>query len=150
MNIIKHQYPSFIAWPVFSPLARLNDELDQLFEQPNAPISQNTWLPSLDVLEDKNNYIVLAELPGLKREEIKVSLEDGTLTISGERKVEAYSNETSAHRIERLSGRFKRSIGLPATISTDMVKAAYADGVLTVTLPKSEQAKPKKIDVMLN
>lgn len=150
MNITKYHRPSVIAWPAFAPFDNLSDELERLFESPQAALARNTWMPSLDVLEDKDNYIILAELPGLKREEIKISLEDGKLTISGERKVEARSEETSVHRVERISGRFERSIGLPVAVSADKVKAAYADGVLTITLPKTEQAKPKTIDIALN
>jgi HSP20 family protein len=150
MNIAKYQHPAVIAWPSFSPFNNLSDELDRLFEAPLAALARQSWSPTLDVLEDKDNYFILAELPGLKREDIKVSLEDGTLTISGERKVEKRTEETSVHRVERFSGRFERSITLPVTVSAEKVKATYTDGVLTLTLPKSEQAKPKRIDVTLN
>lgn len=150
MNITKYQRPTVIAWPTFSPFNSLSDELDRLFEVPLAALARQSWSPTLDVLEDKDNYFILAELPGLKREDIHVSLEDGTLTISGERKSETRSEDTSAHRVERYSGRFERSVTLPTTISGDKVKATYTDGVLTLTLPKSEQAKPKRIDVTLN
>ncbi len=150
MNITKYQRPAVIAWPSFSPFNSLSDELDRLFEAPLAALTRNTWSPTLDVLEDKDNYLILTDLPGLKREDIKVSLEDGTLTISGERKSETRSEETSVHRVERFSGRFERSLALPATVSAEKVKATYTDGVLTLTLPKTEQAKPKRIDVTLN
>jgi HSP20 family protein len=150
MIITKYQRPAVIAWPAFSPFGNLSDELDRLFETPPASLARTNWLPALDVVEDKDNYLIQAELPGLKREDIKVSLEDGTLTISGERKIETRSEDSSVHRVERFSGRFERSIGLPATVSADKVKADYKDGVLTVTLPKTEQAKPKRIDVTLN
>ena len=150
MNIAKYQRPKVIAWPSFSPFNSLSDELDRLFETPLAALARQSWSPTIDVLEDKDNYFILAELPGLKREDIKVSLEDGTLTISGERKVEKRTEETSVHRVERFSGRFERSVTLPATVSAEKVKATYTDGVLTLTLPKTEQAKPKRIDVTLN
>ena len=94
MNITKYQRPAVIAWPSFSPFTSLSDELDRLFEAPLAALARNTWSPTLDVLEDKDNYFILAELPGLKREDIQVSLEDGTLTISGERKSETRSEDT--------------------------------------------------------
>ena len=150
MNITKYQRPTVIAWPSFSPFNSLSDELDRLFELPLAALARQSWSPTLDVLEDKDNYFILAELPGLKREDIKVSLEDGTLTISGERKTETRTEETLVHRVERYSGRFERSVTLPATVSAEKVKATYTDGVLSLTLPKSEQAKPKRIDVTLN
>ncbi len=150
MNITKYQRPAVIAWQRFSPFNSLSAELDRLFEAPLAELARDTWSPTLDVLEDKDNYFILAELPGLKREDIKVSLEDGNLTISGERKSETRNEGTSVHCVERFSGHFERSIALPVAISTDKVKATYTDGVLTLTLPKAEEAKPKKIDITLN
>ena len=150
MNITKYQRPAVIAWQRFSPFNSLSAELDRLFEAPLAELARDTWSPTLDVLEDKDNYFILAELPGLKREDIKVSLENGNLTISGERKSETRNEGTSVHCVERFSGHFERSIALPVTISTDKVKATYTDGVLTLTLPKAEEAKPKKIDITLN
>jgi len=150
MNIIQYQRPAVIAWPRFSPFNSLSAELDRLLESPLAKFARDTWSPTLDVLEDKDNYFILAELPGLKREDIQVSLEDGVLKISGERKVEKRSEETSVHRVERFSGRFERSIALPVAVSADKVKATYTDGVLTLTLPKAEETKPKKIDIALN
>ncbi len=150
MNITKYQRPAVIAWQRFSPFNSLSAELDRLFEAPLAELARDTWSPTLDVLEDKDNYFILAELPGLKREDIKVSLEDGNLTISGERKSETRNEDTSVHCVERFSGHFERSIALPVAVSTDKVKATYTDGVLTLTLPKAEEAKPKKIDITLN
>lgn len=150
MNITTYQRPAVIAWPRFSPFNSLSEELDRLFEAPLAALANQSWSPTLDVLEDKDNYFILAELPGLKREDIQVSLEDGVLKISGERKIEKRSEETSVHRVERFCGRFERSIALPATVSADKVKATYTDGVLALTLPKAEAAKPKKIDIALN
>jgi HSP20 family protein len=151
MNIVKCQRPAtLLAWPTYSAFNSLSDEIDRLLESPFASLGRNAWSPTIDVLEDKDNYIVLAELPGLKREDIEVSVEDGVLRITGERKVENRSEGTSVHRVERFSGRFERSVALPVSVSTDKVKAAYNDGVLTVTLPKSEQAKPKRINVTLN
>jgi HSP20 family protein len=150
MNIAKYQRPTVIAWPSFSPFNSLSAELDRLFEAPLAALARQSWSPTIDVLEEKDNYFILVELPGLKREDIKVSLEDVTLTISGERKVEKRTEETSVHRVERFIGRFERSVALPATVSAEKVKATYTDGVLTLTLLKTEQAKPKRIDVTLN
>ena len=150
MNIAKYQRPTVIAWPSFSPFNSLSAELDRLFEAPLAALARQSWSPTIDVLEDKDNYFILVELPGLKREDIKVSLEDVTSTISGERKVEKRTEETSVHRVERFIGRFERSVALPATVSAEKVKATYTDGVLTLTLLKTEQAKPKRIDVTLN
>jgi HSP20 family protein len=89
-------------------------------------------------------------LPGLKREDIEVSLQDGALVISGERKTEEKRMEGELHRQERFYGKFRRALTLPAPIAADKVKAQYKDGILTITLPKAEEAKPKKIDVSVN
>jgi HSP20 family protein len=130
----------------------LRDELDRLFESPFEQFASSQMLgadigPALDLYEDKDNLTVSAELPGMKREEIEVSLHDGALTISGERKSEKNSEKGQAYRSERFFGRFQRTVALPSSVAADKVKATYKDGILTVTLPKTEEAKPKQIDV---
>ena len=119
--------------------------MDRLFESP-----LTGWAPALEVHEDKDNFTVHVELPGLKREDIGVSLQDGALVISGERKEEKVSEGTEVHRQERFYGKFQRALTLPAPVAADKVKAAYKDGILTVTLPKAEEAKPKQIAVSVN
>jgi Molecular chaperone (small heat shock protein) len=133
-------------------LSTLRDELDRLFESPLAEFAQSNqllsgWTPALDVYEQKDNVVVRAELPGMKKEDIEVTLHENTLSISGERKHEETHKEKEVYRAERFFGRFQRSVTLPVLVSGDKVKAQYKDGVLTVTLPKSEEAKPKQIDV---
>ncbi len=142
MNLIQYQRPGFVR---YGRLASLQDEFDRLFET-----SLSTWSPVLDVHEDKDKFTVNLELPGLKREDISVHLEDGELVIAGERKSASVSDDTEIHRQERFYGKFTRSISLPATVKADAVKASYKDGILSVTLPKAEEAKPKQIDVSVN
>ncbi len=101
----------------------------------------------MDVQEDKDSVVVQVELPGMKREEIQVSLEDGTLTISGERKMEKPVEGVSVHHTERSYGLFERSVTLPTMVAADKVNAQYADGMLTVTLPKADEVKPRQISV---
>jgi len=154
MNLTRYQKPD-LAWPSFGRLSSLRDELDRLFESPWTELARTSqllsgWTPALDVHEDKDNFIVHAELPGMKREEIDVSLHDGALSISGERKTEEKHEEAEAYRTERFFGKFQRTVPLPAPVAADKVKAQYKDGVLTVTLPKTEEAKPKQIDVNVN
>jgi len=144
MNLIRYQRPD-LGWPTFGRVSSLRDELDSLFES-----SLTGWLPALDAHEDKENFTVQVEVPGFKREDIQVSLQDGVLTISGERKEEKVSKETEIHRQERYYGKFTRALSLPTAVAADKVKAAYKDGILTVTLPKAEEAKPKQIDVSIN
>jgi HSP20 family protein len=144
MKLTKYEKPGLV-WPSFGRLTNLQDELDRLFESP-----LTGWAPALDVHEDKNQFTIRAELPGLKREDIDVSLQDGALVISGERKSEKIEEGVEIHRQERFYGKFQRALTLPEPVAADKVKADYKDGVLTVTLPKTEEAKPKKIDVSVN
>jgi len=143
------------ARATFGRLFDLRDELDRLFESPLLEFPRtsqllNGWSPAVDYYEDKDSFIVKAELPGMKREDIQVSLNDGALTLSGERKSEGKYDDSDAHRTERFFGRFQRSLVLPKAVKVDKVAAQYRDGVLTITLPKSEEAKPKQIEVSVN
>jgi HSP20 family protein len=140
MRLIQCQTPT-----VFGQFSRLQNELDRLFSAPTA-----TWTPRLDVLEDKDNFVVRVETPGLKREDIQVSLEEGDLVIAGERKAETLPEGTDVHHTERFYGKFQRAVTLPAAVAADKVKADYKDGVLTITLPKAEEAKPRQIAINVN
>ncbi len=142
MRLIHYGTPGLTG---FSRLSNLQDELDRLFESP-----RSNWLPALDVQEDKDSFTVRTELPGLKREDIEVSLHDGVLNISGERKAEAKQEGVEVHRQERYYGKFQRALTLPTPVAADKITAQYKDGVLTVMLPKIEEARPKKIDVTVN
>lgn len=108
------------------------------------------WAPVVDVAETKDEVIVRAEVPGMTKEEISVTLQDDVLTLRGEKKQEKTEKEADFHRIERSYGSFVRSFTLPTLVQTDKVKAAYKDGVLTVTLPKAEEVKPKEISISVN
>jgi HSP20 family protein len=149
------QRPELAAWPAFDRLFGLRDELDRLFVNPLAEWNRSSqllrvWNPALDLFEDADKVTVTAELPGMKKEEIEVSLEDGTLSISGERKSEQKFDEAQTHRSERFVGAFHRAIKLPGAVKADQVAAQYKDGILTVTLPKAEEAKRKQIEVKVN
>ena len=105
------------------------------------------WFPAVDVYEDKENLLVTAELPGLKKEDIQISLDNGNLTLSGERKQEEKRQDADVYRSERWVGRFHRSVSLPCRVEAEKIKATYSEGVLTVILPKAEDAKPKQIPI---
>ena len=155
MSIVKWQRPLLTTWPGFGGLSDLSAEIDRLFESPLAGLTRTSqlssdWTPALDVHENKESYVVKAELPGMKKEDIEVSLNDGALSISGERKSETRQESAEVHRAERFFGRFQRTVSLPTAVAADKVNAAYKDGILTVTLPKAEEAKPKQIDVSFN
>ena len=104
-------------------------------------------MPAFDVSETDNEIVVKAELPGMNVEDIDIALTDGLLTIKGERKMEKEDKEENYHRIERQFGSFSRSLNLGTKVRADGIEAGYKDGMLTVTLPKVEESKPKKIEV---
>jgi len=126
-----------------------------LFEAPLTELGRTAsvfggWTPAIDVFEDKENVVVKAELAGMKKEDIEVTLHEGTLNITGERKTEKKVEEAGLYRSERFFGRFQRAVTLPSPVNGAKVKAEYKDGILTVTLPKTEEAKPKQIDVSVS
>jgi HSP20 family protein len=121
---------------------RLNNMLTDFYGMGRA------WLPAVDVFETKDSeYVVKAELPDMKREDINLTFENGVLTLTGERKSEFDQNEGTFHRSERAYGRFSRSFTLPATVDANRINASYKDGVLTVRVPQREEAKPRQITV---
>jgi len=157
MNYLtRWQRPELATWPGLGRLSSLRDEIDRLFEAPLAELARSSsqllsgWTPALDVLEDKDNVVVKAEVPGMKKDEIEISLHDGSLSISGERKGESKTEDAEMYRSERFFGRFQRTVTLPTPVNAEKVKAQYKDGILTVTLPKTEEAKPKHIDVSVS
>ena len=109
--------------------------------------STRAWAPALDIAEGKDAYLVTVELPGVKLDDLEITLEDGLLTIQGERHFASDSSEEQFHRVERSSGAFRRSITLPAHVEADAVEASMEDGVLRILVPKAEEAKPKRIQV---
>jgi HSP20 family protein len=108
---------------------------------------EGEWLPSLDVAETKNEIVVKAEVPGMDSKDIDISLSDGLLTIKGEKKQEREEKEEDYHLVERSYGTFTRSVRLPKEVKRDKISASYKNGVLKVTLPKSEEAKQKEIKI---
>ena len=149
MSIIRYQ-PRTVSWPSLDRWSSLRNDLNALFELPfwsdadrNGQLL-NGWSPALDLYQNNDNVVAQVELPGMRKEEIEISLHDGTLTISGERKLEAPGK---AERSERFVGKFRRSVTLPVRVDAGKVSASYRDGILTVTLPKAEEAKPRQIRV---
>lgn len=151
MNTLsRYQDPELTTWSPFNRLTSLRDEIERLFDLSGLSRdvgSFSGWTPSLDVYQDKDSVYVKAELPGMRKEDIDISLHDGMLTISGERKREEKTQEGDTFRTERFFGRFHRSVVLPTSVETDKVEASYKDGILSITLPKAEEAKPKHIEV---
>ena len=139
-------------WPSLGGLVNVTDEIENLFRGPLVEFARGTGLfpnatPAWDIYEDKDTYIVRADVPGLKKEDIGISIEEGQLKISGEHKAGGTPNNGQALRSERFTGSFERTLALPAQVNADKITAQYVDGVLTVTLPKAEEAKKIKIEV---
>lgn len=152
MKLVKFQSPALTGWPTFGRLSDLRDEIDRLFDAPLGELGRMSsvfggWTPAIDLWEDKDHITVKVELAGMKKEDIEVTLHEGTLNIAGERKSEKSLEDAGLYRSERFFGRFQRAVTLPAPVDGAKVKADYKDGILTVTLPKTEEAKPKQIDV---
>ena len=153
MDLIRYQAPELTPWSAADRWSNLRDELNSFFELPVWSSFARTgqfftgWSPALDLYQSNDNVIAVVELPGMRKEDIEISLHDGTLTISGERKRENSSNGDKAERTERYVGTFRRSIALPTRVDAGKVSATYRDGILTVTLPKAEEVKPKQIQV---
>jgi HSP20 family protein len=152
MTLIRYQAPEFAPWSAADRWSNLRDELNSFFELPFWSSFARTgqlftgWSPALDLYQSNDNVIAVVELPGMRKEDIEISLHDGTLTISGERKRDSANGE-KAERTERYIGAFRRSITLPTRVDANKVSATYRDGILTVTLPKAEEVKPKQIQV---
>ena len=136
----------------FQTLRRLNNVLDEAFagwpfQQGESGSITSSWYPACDVFEDKESVKIVAELPGVKPEDVKLSLENNLLTIRGEKKQEAEERSERVHRYERSYGTFERAFVLPSTVDGDNISAQYHDGVLTVVVPKAERARPREIPV---
>ena len=105
------------------------------------------WAPLTDITEDKDNYVLRLDLPGVNKEDVKISFSDGQLNISGERKQEKETKELKFHRVERVYGKYYRSFALPGAIKEDKIDAEFKNGQLIITVPKADEAKPKEIPI---
>jgi HSP20 family protein len=133
----------------FAGLTRWGESLDQFFSDwaKGGPEGKGLMAPSIDVSEDKNSLRITAELPGLERKDINVEVKDGVLSIRGEKRMEEESRDRNYHRIERRYGSFYRALALPESVDPAKVDAAFKNGVLTVSMPKREETKPKMIPI---
>jgi len=131
-------------------MVSLQDEMNRMFDSlmsPTAPRAAETWFPAVDVRETEGEYIVRAELPGLTREDVKINLINNTLILRGEKKQENEEKKGSWHHVERSYGSFERTFTLPTTVTSDTIKAKFHNGVLEITVPKAEEAKPREINI---
>lgn len=145
MNVVKYD--------PFRELRNLQDEMTRLFTGGRAiglgqeEMARGGWVPSVDIFEDKERLTLEAELPGMKREDFEISVENNVLTLSGERKFEKRTEGDNYHRVERSYGSFTRSFTLPQTVTADGATADFENGILRVSLPKREETKARKIEI---
>jgi len=150
---------TMMRWDPFQDLRSAQDEMAQMNptlahalglhgqQQGSGRAATTAWAPALDISERKDAYLVTVELPGLKPEDLDITMEDGLLTIKGERQFTSESSEQQYHRVERSYGAFRRAITLPAHVMAEGIQASFEDGVLQILVPKAEEAKPKRIQV---
>jgi len=138
---------SVSRWDPFQDLLAIQDEMNQVFGRARQGQGGRVWAPALAISERNDAYVVTVEVPGVKADDLDITLEDGLLTIQGERQFTSESSEQQYHRVERRYGSFRRSITLPSQVKADAIEASFENGVLEVVVPKAEEAKPKKITV---
>lgn len=145
-----------MRWRPVGGLLGIRDEVNRLFSEflsttpGTKDLLEGAWSPSVDVSETEKEIVVSAELAGINQEDVKVDVQNNVLTLSGEKKQEKEFKDESYHRVERSYGAFRRSVTLPAQVDVAKTKATYKNGVLKVTLPKSETAQPRQITVEVN
>ncbi len=145
---------SIIRWDPFRDLITLREKMNRLFEEvftsrgEERELVGGTWTPSVDIYETENALVLTAELPGIDEDDVEIKIEDNTLTLKGERKLEKETKEENYHRIERSYGSFYRSFTLPHYIDQDKIEAIHENGVLKITMPKKPELKPRKVKVL--
>ena len=142
---------TLVRWSPVRDVLAVRDEMSRLLEESfgrgygsDSPVG---WQPVVDIEEQPDRYAVRAELPGLKSEDIKITLKDNQLVIRGEKRREEEKKDSTFHRVERVYGRFERAFRLSHAVQSDKIEANYRDGVLEVSIPKAEEAKPREIQV---
>uniref|UniRef100_A0A831U1V9 Hsp20/alpha crystallin family protein n=1 Tax=Geobacter metallireducens TaxID=28232 RepID=A0A831U1V9_GEOME len=143
---------AIVKYSPFGDLRNLQEQMNRLLDmawsrESGEELREGVWQPPVDIFEDENGIVIKAELPGIDQKDIEVRIEDNTLTIRGERKHDQEVKKENYHRVERYYGSFQRSFSLPATIDRETVKAFCDKGILTITLPRREETKPKQIHV---
>jgi len=136
-------------WNPRRSLISLPNEIDRFFNDWGLGFENfdKVWSPNVDISENEDAFEVIAEIPGMGKEDIKISIKDNVLTLTGEKKQEEKIEKKNFHRIERMYGQFQRSFQLPNTVKSDDIKAQYKDGVLSITIPKTEDVKQKEITI---
>ncbi|MBI1806486.1 MAG: Hsp20/alpha crystallin family protein [Ignavibacteria bacterium] len=156
MTIVRwNPMPDVTAWhPVtdlVSEFAVMQHEIDRMFDRFRGGMldenSPSLWMPAVDIIERENDYYIKAELPGVNKNDVRITVQNDVLTIRGEKKNETEKKSDNYRRVERSYGSFERSFTLPTSVKNDKIEASYDNGVLTISLPKAEESKPKEIEV---
>jgi HSP20 family protein len=148
---------AIVRWEPFRDLVGLQERMNRLFQDSYRGVGREageddwalggSWAPAVDIFEHEGNIVLKAELPGVDSKDVDIMVENNVLTLRGERKFDSEVKRESYHRVERSYGAFSRSFTLPTVVDTDKIKAEFKEGVLRVTLPKREEAKPKQISI---
>jgi HSP20 family protein len=146
---------TIVRWEPFRELSTLQNEMNRLFntvfDTPsgggNGGSTLRRWMPAMDLVETEDNFVLRADLPGVSEDDVKIEFEDGTLTVSGERKAEHETKSEGYYRVERASGAFSRSLTLPQGVDPEAVAASFDRGVLEIRIPKPEERKPRRIEI---
>jgi len=153
-NILEVKTMNIVRYDPFRELRSLQDEMNRLFStsfsrsgSSDDQIMRGAWNPSVDIFENQNQIVLEAELPGMKPEDVEISIENNVLTLHGERKFEKKDESDNFHRVERSYGSFTRSFTLPPTVTSEKASAEFENGVLHLTLAKREEAKPRRIEI---
>ena len=138
---------TLVRWDPFRELMNLHRRLGQTASATDD--SYGAWAPAVDIFEKGEELVIRAEIPGVDKDDVDISVQHNSLTLRGERKREQEVNEENAYRLERSHGSFMRSFSLPRTVDSSRISARYGNGVLDIILPKAEEAKPKKVEIAI-
>jgi HSP20 family protein len=142
-----------VRWEPFREMSTLQNEMNRLFntvfdtQAANGGSTLRRWMPAMDLVETEESFVLRADLPGMTEDDVKIEFEDGTLTVSGERKAEHETKNEGYYRVERAFGSFSRSLTLPQGVDAEAVTANFENGVLEVRIPKPEERKPRRIEI---
>ena len=140
-------------WNPINEIMNMQREMNRLFSGVTPTAKQDedyesaVWSPTVDITEDSDKYVLVFDIPGVEKSDIKMNFSDNTLKVSGERKTVEEKKDVTSHRVERIFGKFYRSFNFPTMVNAEKINASYKDGVLTVSVPKAEESKPKLISI---
>lgn len=152
MSLVRWKPVQTLPFP--SDLMSVQREINKMFENvfrggilDEETLGSAGWVPAADVSENDNEFTLQLELPGVTKDDVRITMQDNAITIRGEKKQEKESRKGNAHRVERSYGSFERTFSLPAVVKSEKIEATFSNGILTVTLPKAEEARPKQVEV---